>query len=156
MSEQQVPEFEVEIVDEHWIGFRRVKALTYESLYREFGIAEDDDWYHDAPSVHAIARHLGQLLGSARLLGEPGDQERQLRQVMVVPELRGQGVGRALIDELERIAAAEGASVVWLNARDTAYAFYERLGYEYDGGPFASELTGIVHRRMSKELGADS
>jgi GNAT superfamily N-acetyltransferase len=149
----QAPEYEVEIVDEYWIGFRRLKALTYELLYRDFGVPEDGDWYHDAPSVYAVARSFGKLMGAARLLGEPEDCARQLRQVMVVPELRGQGIGRALIDELERIARSEGAERIWLNARDDAYAFYERLGYTYDSEPFTSELTGIVHRRMHKELG---
>ena len=54
--------------------------------------------------------------------------------------------------ELEDVAAAEGADEVWLHARDTAFGFYERLGYVPEGEIFVSELTGIPHRTMRKRL----
>lgn len=149
------PDYEIEIVDECWLGMTRLRKMTYEMLYRDFGVAEQDDWYQgEAPSIHAIARYQGQLLGAARLLGEIGDAQRQLRQVFVIPEMQRTGVGRALVDALERLAAAEGASTVWLNARDSAFAFYERLHYEYDGDLFVSAMTGIPHRRMHRDLSA--
>jgi predicted GNAT family N-acyltransferase len=146
-------EYEIELVDEYWLGFGKLRKLTYELLYRDFGVPEDADWYHgDVPSIHAIARYQGRLLGAARLLGSTGDAQRQLRQVLVIDEMRRRGIGAALVEDLERLAAGEGASVVWLNARDTAFSFYERLGYTYDGELFVSEATGIPHRRMLKQV----
>ncbi len=53
---------------------------------------------------------------------------------------------------LERTAAGQGASQVWLNARDTAIDFYLRLGYAPFGESFVSELTGIPHIGMRKAL----
>jgi predicted GNAT family N-acyltransferase len=53
---------------------------------------------------------------------------------------------------LESRALEEGASEVWLYARDTAIEFYLRLGYEPYGEPFVSELTGIVHIGVRKSL----
>lgn len=146
-------EYEIEYVDEWWMGFGRLRNLTYELLYRDFGVAEDTDWYGgDAPSIHVIARYQGRLLGAARLLGAEGDEKRQLRQVFVLGDVRREGIGRALVEELERHASGEGASEMWLNARDSAFSFYERLGYDYDGELFVSEMTGIPHRRMRKRL----
>ena len=129
--------------------------LLYEVLYRDFGVAEDDDWYQDTPgSMLAVAlTHEGELLGAARLLPAPGDERRQVRQVAVLPGSQAQGVGRALMEALEARAAAEGATEVWLNARDTAFEFYERLGYEFTSAVFVSELTGIPHRAMRKNVG---
>ena len=72
----------------------------------------------------------------------------------VEPPHRGQGVGAALMTALEHRAAQEGAAELWLNSRNTAYAFYERLGYISQGEEFVSELTGIPHRLMRKSLGS--
>jgi hypothetical protein len=146
-------EYEIEFVDEWWMGFGRLRNLTYELLYRDFGVAEGTDWYSgDAPSIHAIARYQGRVLGAARLLGVEGDEARQLRQVFVLEDVRREGIGRALVRELEQHALREGASEMWLNARDSAFTFYEQLGYDYDGDVFVSEMTGIPHRRMRKRL----
>ena len=132
-----------------------VEALLYDVLYRDFGVAEGAAWRETGEgSVVAIARDgRGKVVGSARLLSSPGDVERQLRQLAVSPDARGSGVGRMLIDGLERRAAGEGATAIVLNARDSAWEFYEHLGYTYTGPEFVSELTGIVHRPMRRELG---
>jgi GNAT superfamily N-acetyltransferase len=147
------PLFRIEFADETWDRFDRVLKLNYEILYRPFGVGPDCDWYHSGPGVHAIALAGRHLLGSARLLGVPGEPSRQLRQVVVEPAVQGQGIGRALVESLERRAADEGTVEVWLNARDTAYAFYVRLGYEFADEEFESPLTRVPHRRMIHRLG---
>lgn len=144
----------IERIDESWDRFDRVLDLIYIVLYRDFGVAPESEWYVSGEAgSHVVAlSHRGGLLGVARLMGRPGDESRQLRQVAVEPAVHGTGVGRALVTELERIAAEEGAREVVLNARDTAIPFYERLGYIGEGDLFVSELTGIPHRFMRKRL----
>lgn len=144
----------IERIDESWDRFDRVLDLIYAVLYRDFGVGPRDDWYvrGEAGSIVVALSHRGGLLGVARLLGEREEPLRQLRQVAVEPAVHGTGVGRALIGELERIAAMEGATEIVLNARDTAIPFYERLGYIAEGDVFVSELTGIPHRFMRKPL----
>lgn len=131
-----------------------VAELLYGVLYEPYGVARDDDWLHSADGgVFAVARDgAGAVLGVARLLPAAADESRQLRQVAVAPVIRGTGIGRLLVAGLEEQAAAEGASEVWLNARDSAYGFYLALGYGFAGEEFVSELTGIPHRRMVKRL----
>ncbi|TLM88636.1 MAG: GNAT family N-acetyltransferase [Actinobacteria bacterium] len=131
-----------------------VRELVYRVLYRDFGVGEDAEWYHaDEGDVLALAYGSeGELLGSARLLAAAGDAERQVRQVAVDPAASGRGIGRSLMHALEAHAASEGASAVWLHARDTAIPFYERLGYECVSETFVSNLTGIPHRTMRKTL----
>lgn len=148
------PLFRIQFIEETWERFDRVLQLDYEVLYRPFGVDRDADWYHGGVGgVHAVALSGRHLLGAARLLGVPGEPSRQLRQVVVEPVVRGQGIGRALVEGLERRAADEGTQEIWLNARATAYSFYEVLGYEYESEEFLSELTKVPHRRMSKTLG---
>jgi predicted GNAT family N-acyltransferase len=149
-----VPHFHVETVAHDWSRFDEVLDLYYDVLYGPFGVERDFEWYHPAHgSRFAIA--LGsadELLGSARLLPEAGETVRQVRQVVVSPAAQGLGVGRELMTTLEHIAAEEGARELWLNARHTAFGFYEALGWKFTGEPFVSELTGIPHREMRKRL----
>ncbi len=144
----------VEVVPEGAGASPQVLALLYAVLYRDFGVAPDVAWYGPEPAARLALAHSpgGRLLGAARLLPDAGDGRRQLRQVAVEPAVHGTGVGRALVCALERAAALEGATEVWLHARESAFPFYERLGYEYTSELFRSELTGIPHRTMRKAL----
>lgn len=132
--------------------FDQSLRLTYAVLYRDFGVPPDGDWYHIEPDAHAVALVREHLVGTGRLLGKASAVRRQLRQIAVEPVLQGEGIGTSLVETLERRAASEGAREVWLNARDTAFAFYERMGYRFDSPTFISPLTGIPHRRMVKRL----
>jgi len=144
----------IQFVDETWVRDRELAELLFDELYREFGLERDAEWRHAEPcSITAVALGpRGELLGAARLLPEAGERLRQVRQVAVRTQARGAGVGRALMEALEGVAADQGASEVWLNARDCAITFYERLGYRAYGNSFVSELTGIEHVAMRKSL----
>ena len=152
-------QFRIETVTHDWPRFDEVLDLYYDVLYGPFGVARDFEWYHPANGSSfavALAETDDALLGSARLLpageGESPDV-RQVRQVVVSPSAQGLGVGRALMTCIESIAAEQDALELWLNARHTAYGFYGSLGWEFASEEFISELTGIPHREMRKQLG---
>jgi ribosomal protein S18 acetylase RimI-like enzyme len=77
----------------------------------------------------------------ARLRGEPvgcgalkfhGDEPAELKRMWVADSARGLGIGRRLLQELERRAAAGGARVVRLETNETlaeAIALYRSAGY---------------------------
>jgi GNAT superfamily N-acetyltransferase len=55
-----------------------------------------------------------------------------LAELYVVPDKRGRGIGRALMDEVLNVARAEGAGHIELNTSDgdvEARALYESLGF---------------------------
>jgi ribosomal protein S18 acetylase RimI-like enzyme len=55
-----------------------------------------------------------------------------LAELYVVPDKRGRGIGRALMDEVMNVARAEGAGHIELNTSDddvAARALYEKLGF---------------------------
>ncbi|MDO9173156.1 MAG: GNAT family N-acetyltransferase [Actinomycetota bacterium] len=144
----------VEIVAHDWPRFGEVLDLYFDVLYGPFGVAREVEWYHPAHGSHfavALAEDGG-LLGSARLLPTAGDEVRQVRQVVVSPAARRLGVGRELMEAIERIAAEQSARELWLNARESAYGFYSALGWEFSGETLVSELTGVPHREMRKRL----
>lgn len=75
----------------------------------------------------------------------------KMRQVAIRPNMQRQGLGRRLVKVFEEEAKQRGAHQIMLHARQTAVAFYLRLGYEAIGDPF--EEIGIPHQLMHKLLG---
>ncbi|MGV8083029.1 MAG: GNAT family N-acetyltransferase [Coriobacteriia bacterium] len=147
-------DIEIVVVTHDWERFGELLDLAYDVLYKDFGVAREAEWYHPAHgSQFSVALGSGGvILGAARLLPAPGDESRQVRQVMVAPDTHKRGVGRLLMLKLEDLAREQGARELWLNARRSAYGFYERLGFEFDGPVFISDLTRLPHRCMRKPL----
>ncbi|MGH1332667.1 MULTISPECIES: GNAT family N-acetyltransferase [unclassified Exiguobacterium] len=67
----------------------------------------------------------------------------QLRGMASSEEVRGEGYGRALIEEARRLLKERQVTAWWCNARVTALPFYERLGLERVGEPFLIEGIGL-------------
>ena len=143
-----------------WDRFSDVIESSFAVLYQPLGIARPDiaageaDWRlpPEGTDVLVALDAAGRILGSAWLLPCAGEPSRQVRQVAVDADARMRGVGAALMREAERVAAEQGAVELWLNARDTAYRFYERLSFVAEGDEFINELTGIPHSLMRKPL----
>src|SRR4051812_9833150 len=66
-----------------------------------------------------------------------------------LPEARGQGAGTRLLDALVRHAEAEGATLVWCNARTRAISLYDRAGFEVVSDVFEPPHIG-PHVRMER------
>lgn len=103
----------------------------------------------DADATHLLALKHGRPVGTARLLikGSVG----KVGRVCVLPELRGTGMGKALM--LAAIAECRsrlGVAEVRLGAQTHALGFYEALGFVAEGPEFMD--AGIPHREMVLEL----
>ena len=79
---------------------------------------------------------------------EPGTV--RLRQMAVLNNLQGKGIGRALMQFAENIARDRGFRRITMHARKSATGFYEKLGYTVFGGEF-EEVT-LPHVVMEKKL----
>jgi predicted GNAT family N-acyltransferase len=89
------------------------------------------------------------MLGCCMLIRQP-DNTVRLRQMAVMNNLQGKGIGRALMNFAENIARDLGYKKLSMHARKTAAGFYEKLGYHKTGDEFF-EVT-IPHYIMEKEL----
>ena len=89
------------------------------------------------------------MLGCCMLIKEPGNTLR-LRQMAVLNNVQGKGIGRALMNFAENIARDMGYKKLTMHARKTAAGFYEKQGYQVTGDEFL-EVT-IPHYVMEKEL----
>ncbi len=89
------------------------------------------------------------MLGCCMLI-KVDEQRARLRQMAVLNNLQGKGIGRALMQFAENIARDRGFRAVMMHARKTATGFYEKLGYEVIGEEF-EEVT-LPHVVMEKKL----
>ena len=64
-----------------------------------------------------------------------------------LPEVRGTGFGKALLDACVAAAMEKGASLIWCNARRSASDFYAKNGWWIVGGEFDIPTVG-PHFRM--------
>ncbi|MGI9192266.1 MAG: GNAT family N-acetyltransferase [Chitinophagaceae bacterium] len=103
--------------------------------------------------AHQVIGIVEDVVGSVQacLLAKPlSGNTWKLRQMAVLPECQGKGLGRQLMLAMEEMALHEGVHTITLHARATAIPFYEKLGYVCDGDVFLE--VGIPHNFMRKTL----
>lgn len=93
---------------------------------------------HAATTLHLAIRNPAGIIAVASLCEERRDDDPahaawRLRGMAVRSEVRGLGFGSLLVRIAVRHAQAHGAELVWCTARESAYRFYEKLGFVSDG-----------------------
>jgi predicted GNAT family N-acyltransferase len=123
--------------------------LRWTVFVEEQGVRPSDeiDPHDRAGAVHALAFIDGVPCGTGRFVFiEPGVAK--LQRMAVIDDVRGKGVGSALLRFLEDEARRRGASRFLLWAQTHARRFYEKAGYAASGEQF--DDAGIPHVAMSK------
>jgi putative acetyltransferase len=111
------------------------RASISELMADDYSEAQQAAWMAFAGDEEAFgARLAGELTLVATIDGEAvgfaalkGNDE--VDMLYVHPAAAGQGVGAQLMDALEKLAAARGATKLTADASDTALGFFERRGY---------------------------
>jgi predicted GNAT family N-acyltransferase len=138
-----------------WIAFDSAERaalveLRREILRRPLGLVfTKEQLAAEAGELH-LGAWDGERLVGCLLLAPRGGGEVQMRQVAVAHGEQGRGIGRRLVQEAEATARRRGWTRMILHARDTAVAFYLRLGYAIEGKPYVE--VSIPHRTMAKVL----
>ena len=89
------------------------------------------------------------MLGCCMLVEENAATVR-LRQMAVLNDLQGKGIGRALMNFAENLARDRGYKILSMHARKNSIGFYEKMGYKVASDEF-TEVT-IPHFVMEKQL----
>ena len=89
------------------------------------------------------------MLGCCMLVEENPETVR-LRQMAVLNDLQGKGIGRALMNFAENLGRDRGYKIMSMHARKNAVGFYEKMGYKVTSDEF-TEIT-IAHYVMEKKL----
>lgn len=103
--------------------------------------------------LFAVARDAAGVVGGCGAI-VIGAEAGELKRMYVHPRLRGQGMGRALIEFLESEAPKRGCTLVQLETgpyQPEALALYERMGYTRRG-PFGNYTDDPLSVFMQKRL----
>jgi predicted GNAT family N-acyltransferase len=133
------------------------RAAAYDIRRRVFqdeqGVpAEEEFDADDDRAVHVVAETDGVAVGTGRIVLQPAYAK--IGRMAVLQEWRRQGIGRAIMDALMRIAAEHNATRLLLHAQVHAIPFYQACGFRSVGKQF--DEAGIPHRRMEREVRAVS
>src|SRR5215471_11725619 len=130
------------MADAHAI--RRRVFIEEQQVPEELELDEDDQH-----AVHALAWMDDRAVGCGRFVAH-GQSEVKIGRMAVVRELRGTGIGQAILEFLMNEARRRGYSRAVLHAQLPAEGFYLKQGFLPVGPAF--EEAGISHRKMERSL----
>ena len=130
--------------------YRLMVKLRDDILRKPLGLTfAPDELEHEKENILIGAFDDDDILGCCMLVEENSSTVR-LRQMAVLNDLQGKGIGRALMTFAENIARDRGYKILSMHARKNAAGFYEKMGYKVASDEF-TEVT-IPHYVMEKEL----
>ena len=140
----------LKIIDFGTEEYQQMLKLRDEILRKPLGLHfSEKEVEKEKTNLHIAAYEDGKMLGCCMLVQEdPGTV--RLRQMAVINDLQGKGIGRALMQFAENLARDRGYKKITMHARKISIGFYEKLGYRKVGKEFL-EIT-IPHYVMEKEL----
>jgi ribosomal protein S18 acetylase RimI-like enzyme len=140
----------LKIIDHGTKEYEEVVRLRDEILRKPLGLQfTPEELEKEKENLHIAAYEDDQMLGCCMLVQED-PQTVRLRQMAVLNDLQGKGIGRALMQFAENLARDRGYKKITMHARKNAIGFYEKMGYRRQGDEF-TEIT-IAHYVMEKEL----
>jgi predicted GNAT family N-acyltransferase len=105
---------------------------------------------HDLNADHVICFDSdGRCVGTGRAV-RMDNRVCQIGRMATAADLRGKGVGAAVLEYLERMATLRGLKEIIVHAQLPAEPFYRKRGYATETPTFLEE--GVPHVRMRKML----
>ncbi|HEU4574576.1 MAG TPA: GNAT family N-acetyltransferase [Chitinophagaceae bacterium] len=140
----------LKIIDHGSKEYMQMVKLRDDILRKPLGLGfTPDELEEEKDNMLIGAFDDDQILGCCMLVEEnPGTI--RLRQMAVLNDLQGKGIGRALMQFAENLARDHGYKRMTMHARKHAIGFYEKMGYKVKGDEF-EEVT-IPHFLMEKHL----
>ena len=125
-------------------------AVRRAVFIEEQGIPEAEEWdAADDTCLHILAEDDTGPLGTARLIARGAVAK--IGRVAVLPQARGTGLGRKIMDHALDAARTAGFTQAMLESQVSVIGFYEGLGFVAEG-PEYDDGSGIMHRVMRRPL----
>jgi len=140
----------LKIIDHGSPEYRQMVDLRMEILRKPLGLNfSPEDLEKEKEDILIGAFDEDRILACC-LLTREGDGLCRLRQMAVVNNQQGKGIGATLMNFAEIVARDKGYNIMSMHARKSAAGFYEKLGYLITSDEF-QEVT-IPHVVMQKNL----
>jgi len=140
----------LKIIDHGSREYEQMIRLRNDILRKPLGLEFTPEELEKEKNEILIAAFEDEKILGCCMIVKHDEKNCRLRQMAVLNNLQGKGIGRALMTFAENIARDQGYKKLNMHARKTAIGFYERLGYSVTGDEFL-EIT-IPHYEMEKSL----
>lgn len=131
---------------EYWMGIHLrnnlLKKTSGKELIQELPLEEKDNW-------HIVVECEEEVVGTL-MLSTMSKRTARIEQVAVSGSMQGMGLGNQLIEFAEQLATELGFKQVYLTGRESAWRFYEKLGYETNHK--VSQIGRVKIKEFTKEL----
>ncbi len=152
------------LIREWGVGDRTSAANAIKTVLAEYGLGwevncggcsdqdavEVEKYYLETGGEFWVIERSGQIVGTGGYHPiSRGQKAVEIRKMYLLPEVRGHGLGRFLLAQLEQAAAARGFQEAWVEtatALKAAVVLYERNGYIAESG-VETERCDKVYRK---------
>ena len=140
----------LKIIDHGTKEYQQMVKLRDDILRKPLGLGFSPEELDDEKENLLIGAFEDEQMLGCCMIVEMDPRKARLRQMAVLNNLQGKGIGRALIQFAENLARDHGYRIMSMHARKPTIAFFEKMGYKIKGAEFI-EIT-IPHFEMEKEL----
>ena len=131
--------------------FQQYYNLRWRILRKPWGQAEGSEQDTDDEHCYHIMTLSKNIITGVARLEFPSINQSQLRYMAVDNSYQGQGVGSCIVEHMEQYSREQNAHELFLNARENALGFYEKLGYQVTEKSYLL-FDSIQHYKMVKSL----
>ncbi|HBE16453.1 MAG TPA: GNAT family N-acetyltransferase [Cyanobacteria bacterium UBA11149] len=129
-------------------------GIIFDPTGADIDVWEIETYYQATGGEFWVIEKDGKLVGTAGYYPvKRGEKSVEIRKMYLLPGVRGQGLGRYLLQELEKAIANRGFQDIWIETASIlkeAVKLYESSGYQ----PTTGIETKRCDRIYSKGLGA--
>ena len=140
----------LKIIDHGSAQYRQMIKLRDDILRKPLGLSFTNEELEVEKNYLLIGAFEDDKMLACCMLVEEDSKIVMLRQMAVLNDLQGKGIGKALMIFAENLARDRGYQKITMHARKNALGFYEKMGYTKTGREFV-EIT-IPHYLMEKKL----
>jgi len=140
----------LKIIDFGTPEYQQMIKMREDMLRKPLGLTFSPDEIEKEKDNLFIAAFEDESMLGCCMIVEMDPKKARLRQMAVLNNLQGKGIGRALIQFAENLARDHGYRVMSMHARKPTVPFFEKMGYKVTSPEFI-EIT-IPHFEMEKEL----
>ena len=140
----------LKIIDHGSAQYQQMVKLRDDILRKPLGLSFTKEELEKEKEHLLIGAYEDDKMLACCMLVEENQKTVRLRQMAVLNDLQGKGIGKALMIFAENLARDRGYKKITMHARKNAIGFYEKMGYVRVGNEF-EEIT-IPHYLMEKEL----
>lgn len=121
-------------------------GLSCEPMAADRDVFEVEKFYQETGGEFWVVEQQGRLVGTGAYYPiQRGNKAVEIRKMYLLPEARGQGLGKFLLQKLEQIIAERNFQEIWIETASVlqeAVQLYERNGYQ--------PTTGVETKRCDR------